>query len=295
MKLEANPELDETLANLREPAIWLTRAGTGDVAGKLGGLPNLPSIDLWPRHGRTDLPLHFLAQVNLAKLPVTPLAGAKRPYKLPRRGMLFFFADVEEEMLWEDSAGTPNSTRVVFAHSIGPQANVPSNLPLINHTYGEHGGTYASDVRVYPEASLHAYVIDTFAGVDFEGPATTREAHVRTLLSAERALGSAVPRFSTDGGWEEFFTSPIGILEYKDSRRDLRLTRHQMLGAATSVQGTADGMRERGIVPLLQIDSDQGLHKHFMFCDMGMAQFWIESDDLAVGRFERAWGTTEGG
>ncbi|MGW8206318.1 MAG: DUF1963 domain-containing protein [Hyphomicrobiaceae bacterium] len=31
------------------------------------------------------------------------------------------------------------------------------------------------------------------------------------------------------------------------------------------------------------------------FCDMGIAQFWIRPEDLAAGRFEYAWGTTEGG
>jgi hypothetical protein len=29
--------------------------------------------------------------------------------------------------------------------------------------------------------------------------------------------------------------------------------------------------------------------------DMGAAQFWIEPADLAQGRFDKAWGTTEGG
>jgi uncharacterized protein YwqG len=45
---------------------------------------------------------------------------------------------------------------------------------------------------------------------------------------------------------------------------------------------------------LLQIDSDTSLHPEFMFCDMGAAQFWIEPADLAKGRFDKAWGTTEG-
>jgi uncharacterized protein YwqG len=45
---------------------------------------------------------------------------------------------------------------------------------------------------------------------------------------------------------------------------------------------------------LLQIDSDTSLHPEFMFCDMGAAQFWIEPADLAMGRFDKAWGTTEG-
>lgn len=32
-----------------------------------------------------------------------------------------------------------------------------------------------------------------------------------------------------------------------------------------------------------------------MFCDVGVAQFWIRPEDLAAKRFEKAWATTEGG
>lgn len=42
-------------------------------------------------------------------------------------------------------------------------------------------------------------------------------------------------------------------------------------------------------------ESDTSLHEQFMFCDMGAAQFWIEPADLAKGRFDKAWGTTDGG
>jgi uncharacterized protein YwqG len=68
-----------------------------------------------------------------------------------------------------------------------------------------------------------------------------------------------------------------------------------MLGAAHSVQNTADGMRERGMVSLFQLDSDYGVHNRFVFCDAGMIQFWIHPDDLAARRFDRGFGTSEGG
>jgi len=67
-----------------------------------------------------------------------------------------------------------------------------------------------------------------------------------------------------------------------------------MLGVATNIQGTAVQLQTAGTVLLLQIDSDTWLHEEFMFCDMGAAQFWIEPADLAKGKFEKAWGTTEG-
>ncbi len=68
-----------------------------------------------------------------------------------------------------------------------------------------------------------------------------------------------------------------------------------LLGAGKSIQGTAEEARADGTILLLQIDSDLSVHEHFMFCDMGVAQFWVKPDDLAAGRFDKAWGTTEGG
>ena len=67
-----------------------------------------------------------------------------------------------------------------------------------------------------------------------------------------------------------------------------------MLGVGKDVQGTAEAARENGDILLLQIDSDKAIHRHFVFCDMGVAQFWIKPEDLASKRFHKAWATTEG-
>jgi uncharacterized protein YwqG len=77
--------------------------------------------------------------------------------------------------------------------------------------------------------------------------------------------------------------------------REFHLSLHQMLGVATNIQGTAAELQAADTILLLQIDSDTSLHREFMFCDLGAAQFWIEPADLAKARFHKAWGTTEGG
>ena len=106
MKLD--PQFDAMLEEVREPAIWPRRTETAVSASKLGGLPQLPSGIAWPRHGKTGLPVHFLAQIDLGRLPKTPLPGARSDHRLPDGGALFFFADMEEEMLWGfDDRGTP--------------------------------------------------------------------------------------------------------------------------------------------------------------------------------------------
>jgi hypothetical protein len=297
-----DPKFDAMLDGLREPAIWLRRTDGPARGSKLGGLPGLPRGVAWPRHGRNGLPLHFLAQIDLTKLPPTPLAGGPAGHRLPVKGALFFFADIEEEMLWdyEERSTELEATRVVFSPEIGAPVGAPADLPEINHPYGKDGGSYSAGIRVYPEAALDAFVIDTYAGAEayFQGDAS-RQADLRTLRSIERATGGPVPVYSGVDQHMAFVSAPAAVRETKrtdgSTGREVRFKRHQMLGAATNVQGSANAARGSGLVPLLQLDSDWGVHKSFMFCDMGMAQFWIKPEDLRERRFERAWASTEGG
>jgi len=66
---------------------------------------------------------------------------------------------------------------------------------------------------------------------------------------------------------------------------------HQMLGNAPSSQKARSV--ERNDVLLLQLQSDDGVG--FMFCDLGEVEFWIDRDDLAARRFDRARAATCGG
>ena len=64
---------------------------------------------------------------------------------------------------------------------------------------------------------------------------------------------------------------------------------HLMLGPTQfKTNPTGDGG-----VRLLLLCSDYGLD--FMFCDVGVAEFWISEEDLAARRFEKAWANTAGG
>jgi hypothetical protein len=294
--MSTDPQLDAKLDEVREPAIWLRRTTTGTSSSKLGGLPHLPSAASWPRQTRTGLPLHFLAQIDLARLPKTPLAKGRPEHRLPESGMLFFFADIEEEMLWDldDRGGHEAATRVLYAAAAGTPLAAPADLPEISHPFGEDRGEYSAGIRVYPEAALEAFVIESFAGAArfFQGDAS-RQADLRTALSIERATGQPIPVHARRDA--AVHALPVAYYQANPNTRGLHIVRHQMLGAATNVQGSAEGARGAGFVPLLQLDTDWGLHRSFMFCDMGMAQFWIRPEDLRDRSFDRAWATTEGG
>ncbi|SHK61056.1 protein of unknown function [Bradyrhizobium lablabi] len=287
----------------REPAIWFRRQPGKASLSKLGGLPSLPSKIEWPRQRQTGTPLHFLVQVDLSQMPPTPLDGGANAPKLPGTGLLFFFADMVEEMLWNENGGPFATTRVIFTNRAGPQRPVPDDIPEILHGFGQRAGGYQTGMSAYPEAALEPHVIDTFGGVNPH--ADTRDtysaaAQAAMVASIERAIGP-LPLFKGPGSWDAIkAANPREYIEetrFQNGvvRRKLHCPLHQMLGIGKDIQGTAESAHADGTVLLLQMDSDTLVHKHFMFCDMGVAQFWIEPADLAEEGFDRAWGTTEGG
>jgi uncharacterized protein YwqG len=272
----------------RQPAIWFRRRQDGTNAlSKLGGRPALPSEIDWPRHGQTGTPLHFLSQIDLSRLPPTPLHNAPGAPKLPRRGLLFFFADMVEEMLWGENGGPHATTRVVFAKKAGPERAPPDDTPEILHAFGDRAGGFKTGIIEYPPMLLEPHVIETFSEADDPDASLL-------VASIEKAIGP-LPLFTGPGSWGAIAAAkPREYIQELHGRRELNIPLHQMLGVATNIQGTAVQLQTAGTVLLLQIDSDTWLHQEFMFCDMGAAQFWIEATDLTRGKFEKAWGTAEG-
>jgi len=288
----------------RRAAIWFRRqVGVKRSLSRLGGLPALPADLAWPRHGESGAPLHFLAQVDLSRLPPTPFDGAANAASLPNSGLLFFFADMVEEMLWNENGGPFATTRVIFADGAGPERRPPEDIPEILHAYGEKAGGYETGMTVYPHAGLEPHVIDTFGGLQpYPDPSDAYAAAAQTALitSIERAMGP-LPVFSGPGSFAALEAAKpreyVHELQFRDGaeRRELHCPLHQMLGAGRNIQGTAESLHADGAILLMQIDSDRAVHDEFMFCDGGAAQFWIKPPDLAQRRFGKAWATTEGG
>jgi uncharacterized protein YwqG/Lon protease-like protein len=240
------------------PAIWFRRQAGKASSSKLGGLPSMPSDLEWPKQHQSGAPLHFLAQVDLSHLPATPLEDVPGAPRLPKSGLLFFFADMEEEMVWDDNGGPLANTRVIFASHAGPERSPPDGLPSIGHGFGEMTSAYGSGKAVFDQAALIPNVIGTFLNGE--------------PLIPEAVAAAAAKDLDPPG-------QPL----------------HQMFGYGADIQGTAGEAHSDGLILLLQIDSDRAVDKEFMFCDMGMVQFWIKPADLAAGRFDKAWATTEGG
>jgi uncharacterized protein YwqG len=291
------------LKKARAPAIWFRRHGGKASASKLGGLPTLPPGIEWPRQLQSGTPLHFLAQIDLSHLPPTPLERVRKAPALPKAGLLFFFADMVEEMLWDDNGGAFATTRVIFADHTGPERSPPDGTPHMGHPFGEMSNEYTKGHTAFTQAALEPHVIETFGGVaPFPDPSDTYAAAAQAAMvaSVERAIGAPLPVFRGPDSWAAIKAeNPREYLQEHSFRgvvrRELHCPQHQMLGVGKNIQGTAESAWADGTVLLLQIDSDRAVHEEFIFCDMGAAQFWIDAADLAAGRFDKAWGTTEGG
>ncbi|NOR62536.1 MAG: DUF1963 domain-containing protein, partial [Rhodobacteraceae bacterium] len=156
-------KIDKLLAENQFPTILLRRRwplrNSKNARSYFGGTPTLPEGLAWPLSGETGFPLHFLAQIYCADMPKLPSGP-----QLPKNGTLFFFADINEEMLWEDAPG--ESTKVLYTTQetrnlkAAPQ---PDALPYIGHELKQMSGGYNNNtLKTYPLWPVDPHIIQTY-------------------------------------------------------------------------------------------------------------------------------------
>lgn len=132
-ELSDAPAIQALLDAVRQPALILHRpyppTNLPAVRSRVGGLPNLPASEPWPWPKRTPpgpktVPLHFIAQIDLAEMPrIDP--------RLPERGMLFVFANQRCVEDWMTYAAHKHS-RIVYVPDVPldtPERQPPPELP----------------------------------------------------------------------------------------------------------------------------------------------------------------------
>lgn len=123
MRPTDDTRLRERLRSTETTAVALGRCfprpSASEPAGsRLGGRPNLPDDIAWPRAG--DLPLHFVAQINLREVEAT-LPGNG----LPRDGLLLFFAAAGDHVSMPEN----NTWPAAVLHLPGGEMTAPTRLP----------------------------------------------------------------------------------------------------------------------------------------------------------------------
>ena len=252
-------------------------------ASRIGGLPDLPPGAAWPR--LEGAALSFLAQIDLGELHRYPGAEA-----LPAAGLLMFFHDADgrtnrdEHGTWAWPVRHRGGVQVLHLDNNDPAGLVRTAAPADDPT-----------LRIFPVYEV-------------------RPVSERMMPAMESPFYEALdPDSVHDAQWYSRFSRAVSLDE-SDRERPV----HRLLGYPSELQGDPyleahlyasgqdfgadwqrDGARERALQReatrwrlLLQIDSEPG--NTLLSQDGGFFYFMIHEDDLAAGRFDRAWGIAHG-
>jgi hypothetical protein len=264
---------------------------------RLGGRPNLPPEIVWPMW--EDTPLAFVAQLDLASLPV--LAGLE----LPRTGTLYFFYEGDGY----GSEGPPEDFQRVFfcdqPSSGFPLRDWPGNpdqelqlpaihlspTPVVDTVPG--GEDTLLDVLALSDDERTSY--DGFLD-DWDSahpkfaprqplpgyPSWVRQPELQHLWDEGRDKNPAIHRI---GGYQD-------CVQFHDPKMEVHLlSRGVDLNAGEETPGL-DALRDAlNWRLLLQVDSEN--NTDISWGDSGRLYFLIHKDDLRERRFEKTFVTMQ--
>ena len=241
-----------------EDAVFLIaeREGFRRSRSKIGGCPTLPPGLDWPKwEAWGDWGFHFLAEIHLDEVPRGLVSDA-----LPETGVLYFFLEMGETADLLDGC-------VLYAPKAGPRAVEPhENLGDLQRGFARH-----------PDHD----------GLLIETPVRPTEAPVPRLtefdtssltVDLHRCLGKEANQRYRDEVLAEGFIDGRQQLEPEEN-----YVFNMIGGPKLDTPNPTDGHG----VKLLQLDSAGSLG--LQFGDMGVVEFWIDEDDLRMGRFDLAF------
>ncbi len=262
----------DAIHNIVRPAILLRTKKSPEAkippgSTKIGGRPDLPAATPWPSY-RDGKPLAFLAQIDfgeIAKL-TTPIEG------LPSDGLLSLFS------VWgwmDEGAGDPQT---------------PSDET--ERTQEDHGWTVA--LHTPPRAKLER--LKTPRGVN-AFPAAAVEPTAILSLPNHRLEPPLAALGWTDEEFERFdeMQSRYRLIQMSHflGSSDSLASHHLLGGYALFQQQFPEEVVEKGLPMLLQIGTDR--NSKMGWGDGGELTFYADAKALSSGRFERLWGTCQGG
>ncbi|GAA2329297.1 YwqG family protein [Streptomyces caniferus] len=263
-------EIAERWTGLLRPGLRLAKATDADlVAGRLGGLPELPEPEEWPVwEGRG--PLSFVASVDCAALPSDALDIA-----LPTEGTLnFFYFDGQLDdgcaVVAPDEPDSWAGARVSY---------VPAGVPVARRAAPE-------GIRPYPEVSLTSRVETTAPHP--RHPVVQREF---APMSADHPVGG--------DGFEDALWDHSEGTEHRIGGHAHPVQGEVETEVARGALGSPSWDDPRieeealGWVLLAQFDSDDDAD--MMWGDCGVLYWLIRPQDLAERRFDRAMFTWQCG
>lgn len=264
----APEELEAMMAAAHRPGILLNKTARPDDPGAsgcwLGGEPNLPPEIAWPwfeREGKRVVPMHFLAQIDLAVVP--RVAGMP---DLPATGVLFFFFTPVLASLF---GYPPEAARVIYAAADAvpedgrrmPDFPDFATLP-----------PYENWPEVYIETPTEGYPRWNFDFLDFDA------------YWAHAVDNDAFWRAATEANADMF----DHLMQLTETRRASGDARGSADFAMHHLFGTKQGREPTGaITRLLTIDSDSDLG--VAIGDRSGVVYWVPTEDLDQSNFAHAF------
>ena len=281
VKAALGAEAGEGIAPLIRPTIGFAAAPVSSGRSKLGGLPDLPEAVDWPTRSVTPRPpsflerlmgkrppppamrpLPFLAQIALDEIPAQHL-----DLQLPRSGVLYFFYD-PDSFAWGFSPEDRAAWKVIYAAEPGQPREMPETDQ--SEVFGE--------VALRPTPGW------------ITPPHDYRSAPGAPVLTPEEAdaLAEAIDDDEAEpppevrlGGW------PMLIQNDIQSEAQLASNGVDTLSGPDHARGEAllaEAWRWRLLLEIGSVDA-----AGMMWGDVGSLYFQMRDDDLAAGRWDRAW------
>jgi uncharacterized protein YwqG len=269
----------DQLEQLAQPSIRMISMAMGESelalgTSKVGGLPDLSEDIAWPTW--KDMPLAFIAQINLAEIQPLDVAGL-----LPASGLLSFFYDADHVPVGYDPAWR-GGWCVLYddgEHSRLQRVSIPPALLTKEPTWLPKGQQYAECAlrvvleRTLPPASSSS--LESLHLFDQE-----RKAYWKVLTALEQRTPGPLHR----------------LLGYPDALQGDMQVESQLVshGLYLGDGWPRESARVEQLLPgaqdwqlLLQLDTD---HQAEMLWGIeGRCYYWIQTKALQKRQFENTW------
>lgn len=275
-------DLKELLRSLARNAVRLDiGTGEGPIAGRFGGVPDVPEGFRWPRF-ETDTyldnevkprPLAFLAQFDCAAL--APLDGDGR---LPHEGVLSFFYELGSQR-WGYDPKDASCARVYWFSE--KAALRPADFP---EELEAEFRLPALPVRGRMERRFPDYDDAAAAAGMAEGELNRKAFETAYSMTAgKQETGGSAHRLL---GWPDIIQSSMTV-ECELVSRGYYLGGSQEIPEAELREAERTSLEDWLL--LFQLDSIQRGTFSLEFGDYGRIYFYIRKEDLSARRFDRVW------
>ncbi|WCM42671.1 DUF1963 domain-containing protein [Flavobacterium sp. CBA20B-1] len=230
---------------------------------KIGGCPDLPNVTSWFEYQQK--PMSFLAQINLSEVTELDL-----DQKLPKKGMLYFFYDADQEV-WGFDPKDKEGAKVFFYDgdfSALERKQKPKNLD-------EYSFFNSCSLSFKSTIDMLDYQSDLLDNMVLEDDEETNYENLMEELYQDEVFKLLGHSNNVQGGMElecELVTNGINC------------------GSPVGYQSSKSKELEKNIQDwnlLFQMDSSDDVGT--MWGDCGRIYFWIKDNDLAVKNFDNAW------